>query len=125
MSTLRTNQPIIGTEIIVSSFIRWASAGSYHDIRMVAGISIASFYRVMDKCARAILDCEALAHSFPKTSEEIKEVADGFRSVSTNKFLEGCVGAVDGLLIRIKVPATVEVGMVKSFYSGHYQCYGY
>jgi hypothetical protein len=62
MSTLRTNQPIIGTEIIVSSFIRWASAGSFHDIRMVAGISTASFYRVMGKCARAIIDCDALAH---------------------------------------------------------------
>jgi DDE superfamily endonuclease len=78
----------------------------------------------MDRCARAILDCNALAHSFPKTAEQIKVAASGFAGLSSNNFLRGCVGAVDGLLIRIKVPATIAVGMVKSFYSGHYQCYG-
>jgi hypothetical protein len=44
MSSLRTNQPKIGTEIIVSSFIRWTSAGSFHDIRIIAGINTSSFY---------------------------------------------------------------------------------
>jgi DDE superfamily endonuclease len=124
MSKVRTNQPVIGTEIIVSSFIRWLSAGSFHDLAVIAVISIASFYRVMDRCARAILDCDALAYSFPTTPEEIKELAEGFEYISTNKFITGCVGAVDGLLLRIKVPATIEVGMVTSIYSGHYQCYG-
>ena len=93
MSLLRSNQPIIGTEIIVSSFIRWASAGSFHDIRLIAGISTPSFYRVMDKCARAILDCDALAHSFPNIS----------RYVHCTSFLvvELSVDVVDMLGIRV------------------------
>jgi hypothetical protein len=100
MSTLRTNQPIIGTEIILSSFIRWTSAGSFHDIRVIAGISISSFYQVMDKCARTIIDCDALAYSFPKTPEEIQKAASGLEALSTNNFLRGCVGAVDGWVIN-------------------------
>jgi hypothetical protein len=49
-----------------------------------------------------------------KTTEEIKAAGNGFEALSTINFLHGCVG---GLLIRIKVPATAEVGMVKSFYT--------
>jgi hypothetical protein len=71
MSTLTTNQPKISTKIIVSCFIRWTAGGSYLDIRTLAGISIASFYRVMGRCAKAILDSEALAYHFPQTPEDI------------------------------------------------------
>ena len=31
---------------------------------------------------------------------------------------------VDGYLLRIKVPCRWEVGNVRSYFSGHYQCYG-
>jgi hypothetical protein len=124
MSMLTTNQPKISTEIILSCFIRWVAGGSYLDIRTVAGISIASFYRVMGRCAKAILHTEALAYHFPKTQEELQSAAAGFRSISTNNFLTGFVGVMDGLLLRIRVPAAGEVGHVTSFFSGHYQAYG-
>jgi DDE superfamily endonuclease len=124
MSTLRTNKPKIGTEIIVSSFIRWVSGGSYIDIHAIVGVSVSSFYRVMGSCMKAILECRELAYNFPQTPNEITTAAASFKQLSTNQFLAGCVGVMDGLLLRIKVPAASEVGHVKSFYSGHYSAYG-
>jgi hypothetical protein len=118
MSSLSTNQPKICTEIILSCFIRWVAGGSYLDIRTLAGISISSFYRVMGRCARAILDSDALAYKFPQTQEEIESAAAGFKNISTNNFLIGCVGVIDGLLLQIKVPAASEVGNVTAFFLG-------
>ena len=36
----------------------------------------------------------------------------------------GCVGALDGYLQRINAPWRKEVGNVKAYYSGHYECFG-
>jgi DDE superfamily endonuclease len=124
MSSVRTNKPKIGTEIIVSSFIRWIAGGSYIDIHDISGVSVSSFYRILGRCMNAILECDALKYTFPQTPEEISTAAEGFKAISTNNFLIGCVGVMDGLLVRIKVPAASEVGHVKSFYSGHYSAYG-
>ena len=49
---------------------------------------------------------------------------NGFASRSTDGIIDNCVGVVDGYLLRIKVPSKHEVKNVKSFFSGHYQCYG-
>jgi hypothetical protein len=81
MSSLTTHQPKISTEIILSCFICWTAGGSYLDIRTLAGISISSFYRVMGKCARAILESDALAYKFPQTQEEIESAAAGFKTL--------------------------------------------
>jgi DDE superfamily endonuclease len=124
MSTLRTNKPKIGTEIIVLAFIRWVAGGSYIDIHAIAGVSVSSFYRVMGSCMKAIIACQELAYNFPQTPSEINKAAESFKALSSNQFLVGCVGVMDGLLLRIKVPAASEVGNVKSFYSGHYSAYG-
>jgi hypothetical protein len=70
----------------------------------------------MGRCAKAINDSEALAYHFPKTPEELQLAAAGFRSISTNNFITGCVGVMDGLLLRIRVPAASEVGHVTAFF---------
>jgi hypothetical protein len=106
MSTLRTNKPPIDKTIIISSFIRWVSGGSYHDVRQVARVSVASFYRIMMRCARAIISCDTLAYHFPQTTQEIVEAANNFKSISTNGFIVGCVGVMDGILLRIRVPSS-------------------
>ena len=38
--------------------------------------------------------------------------------------MRGCVGAVDGLLLRTNAPRSREVGNVQSYYSGHYKSHG-
>lgn len=104
--------------------LRWLSGGSYLDITDVVGISKSSFYRVIWKTITAICKCSELALNFPKTVEQVKEAAAGFASISTEQAIINCCGACDGYLLRIKVPNRSEVKNVRSFFSGHYQCYG-
>jgi hypothetical protein len=111
-SSGRTKKACISTEIILSAFIRWISGGSYHDVRTVTGVSTASFYRLMYCCAIAIVQCNSLAYSFPTTVEDIIDAAANFKKISTNELLVGCIGVMDGLLLRIKVPSNNEVGNV-------------
>ena len=124
MSTIRTGKGPITTEITLHCLLRWLGGGSYLDIRLCAGISIATFYRVCYQCVEAILCCAELSYSFPSTAEEFEDAAKGFRECSSNGVIDGCVGCVDGLLLQIQTPASNETGNVKAYFSGHYQAYG-
>jgi hypothetical protein len=98
----------------LSAFIRWISGGSYQDVRtVVAGVSTASFYRLMYCCAIAIVKCNSLAYSFPTTVDEIIEAAANFKNISANELLVGCVGVMDGLLIHYSLPQVDITGVNK------------
>ena len=95
------------------------------DIRLSAGISVPSFYRIVHLCMDAIPICPQLAFpSFPSTDAEIRAASTAFRSLSSNGVIDGCVGCIDGLLMKIQTPSKSKTGNVKSFFSGHYQTYG-
>jgi DDE superfamily endonuclease len=111
-------------ELCLYCTIRWLAGGSYLDITDICGISKSSFYRVVWKTITAICKVEHLLPKFPTTNDEIDACIKGFASRSTDGIINNCVGVVDGYLLRIRVPSKHEVGNVKSFFSGHYQCYG-
>jgi hypothetical protein len=118
-------QFVITTEIALHCLLRYLAGGSYIDIRLSAGISIPSFFRIVHACIRAILRCDDLSFSFPSTDEELQKIADGFRALSTQEAVDGCVGCVDGLLLKVRTPSSKEAGgNVKAYFSGHYQTYG-
>jgi hypothetical protein len=125
MSKLRTGgKSPITVEIILHCLLRWLGGGSYLDIRISAGISVASFYRCIHASMKAILLCDALLIHFPTTDNELQTAVDDFKALSTNGVIDGCVACVDGLLLRIQTPSSSETGNVKAFFSGHYQAYG-
>ena len=111
-------------EICLYCTLRYLAGGSYLDVSDIAGISQSSFYRVVWKTITAISKCSALRITFPKTNEEIAAAIAGFASVSQDGAIHNCAGVVDGYLLRIRVPSKKEVKNVRSFFSGHYQCYG-
>jgi len=53
--------------------------------------------------------------SFPSTNEELQEIADGFKALLTKEVFDGCVGCLDGLLLKIRTPSNKEAGNVKAF----------
>jgi len=61
---------------------------------------------------------------FPQTRAECIEAAAGFESISTSRAIQNCVSVVDGFLMKIVTPPGWIVGNVRSYFSGHYQCYG-
>jgi hypothetical protein len=111
-------------EICLFCTLRWLAGGSYLDICDITGISNASFYRVVDKTVHAIVRNKALEIHFPDTTAELEAAVKGFASISYKEAIRNCVGVIDGYLLRIKVPRKDEVGNVRSYFSGHYQCYG-
>ena len=115
--------PII-PELCLYCTLRYLAGGSYLDICDIAGISTSSFYRILWKTIAAIIRAPELAIKFPKTSHEVQRAIDGFASISYDKAILNCALVIDGYLLRIKVPNKLEVGNVRSYFSGHYQCYG-
>jgi hypothetical protein len=104
--------------------LRYLAGGSVHDIHVLTGISHSSFYRFLWCGIDAINGCDALQLKWSHTMEELRDAAKGFHWSSSHGVINSCVGALDGWLCRIRVPAKTEVTKVKSFFSGHYQCCG-
>jgi DDE superfamily endonuclease len=111
-------------ELCLYCTLRWLAGGSYLDIVDIAGISDASFYRVVWKTIMAIVECPELALKWPMYPNEIQEAIAGFLSISFDDAINNCARGVDGYLTRVKVPSKKYVSNVQSFFSGHYQCYG-
>ena len=63
----------------------------------------------------AISEFEALAYKFPNTANELDEAA-GFESMSSQAAIRGCVACLDGYLLQIKVPSTIEIGNVEAIF---------
>jgi DDE superfamily endonuclease len=120
----RTGKTVISTELVVHCLLRWLAGGSYLDIRLSAGISKASFFACVHKGVKAVLDCPELSYKLPTSDQELQQSADGFKQQSSNGVIDGCIGCLDGLLLRIQTPSAREVGNVKAFFSGHYRAYG-
>lgn len=104
--------------------LRWLAGGSYLDICFAFDVSYASFYS-RDGCLwgtiKALDDCLPL--SFPLDSpSDLNRIADEFGHFSDG-CMQGCVGAIDGLLIRTRAPLESEHSNPSSF-KNRKCCYG-
>ena len=104
--------------------LRYLAGGSYLDIHYFCGISETSFYSSVWRVLDLINKCPQLNIKFPQTSQECRDAAEGFRSVSSGDAIINCVSVLDGLLVRVVTPSKKEAKNVRSFFSGHYQTYG-
>ncbi|KAF4132665.1 hypothetical protein GN958_ATG18137 [Phytophthora infestans] len=91
------------------------------DIRNIAEISVASIYRVIHLAITTIISGRTLDMNFPKTSRKLFWSAANFTLCSSHDVVSGCIGCVDGMLVRIKAPSSKETGNVFSYFSGRYQ----
>ena len=111
-------------ELCLYCTLRYLAGASYLDIAVFAGISIPSFYRIVRKTTHAITSVNELEIKFPMTFEECKVAAAGFENISFQSAIANCIGAIDGYLVAIDTPPQIDVGNVRSYFSGHYQKYG-
>lgn len=83
-------------------------------------VSEASFYRAIWSVVDAINDCEWEGLSWPQwDTDYLERIEHGFSLISEGKF-RGCVGALDGLAIRIVKPFCSNAGAYfsrKGFFS--------
>ena len=91
-------------ELCLYCTLRYLAGGSYLDICDIAGISRSSFYRVIWKTMRVINQTGALRVLWPRESRQLNQAISDFTTISKDGAINNCVGAIDGYLLRIKVP---------------------
>ena len=89
--------------------------GSYLDIYQMHGVTKQSFYQIIWKV------CDAIKAEFPvdhpyDDANKMSQVAAGFGATS-NDCMHGCVGALDGIAIKIHRPSKRYSKKAKSFYN--------
>jgi len=114
----------VSPHVMLHCFLRWLAGGSYLDIRLTAGVSVATFFRLVHKVMRAILNCHELDIKMPETRDELDAAAEKFKAMSLHGSIRGCVACVDGWLCEIRTPSRRDAPNSKSFFSGHYHCHG-
>jgi hypothetical protein len=97
-------------ELIMAIGIRRLAGGSCVDIRYVYGCSVASVFRFRDLFMEAVLNCHELDIVFPDTDEELSSTESKFSDKSSERTMVGCVGAIDGLFVKVHRPSTKECG---------------
>jgi hypothetical protein len=56
--------------------------------------------------------------------EQLPAIREGFKSISRDGIMDGCIGALDGYLMRITAPSFAECRNVGAYFSGHYCTHG-
>jgi len=73
----------------------------------------------------AVLNCHELDIVFPDTDEELSSTESKFSDKSSERTMIGCVGAIDGLFVKVHRPSMKECGYnPQAYFSGHYMAHG-
>ncbi|CAM9724020.1 unnamed protein product, partial [Hapterophycus canaliculatus] len=100
------------------------AGGSIYEVRRVVGCSRSAAFALVGAVLDAINDCRRLRVRWPRTAEERWKVAAGFREKSPKFIIRRCLGAVDGVTIKMKKPGKREHVCPDRFFSGHKKCVG-
>jgi hypothetical protein len=117
----RTGTKPIEVVNMVQMTISWLAGGSYHTIRVLAGVSASAFYSILVEVMKAI--CEHprfLIAATVNNFHAIQAAEEAFSSLSSNQVLTGCVGCIDVWLCQIRAPSTKEVTDVSACFSGQW-----
>jgi hypothetical protein len=110
---LQKGRKSITAELILHCTLCYLSGGLVYDIRVTEGILCIS-----------INACPSLSIMFPSMLQDLSVSTDEFSKLNSHGIMSGCVAALDRWLCQTHVPSAIEVRKVKSYFSGHDQCYG-
>lgn len=122
-SKSRSLSPIT-VDIIMGCGMRYLTGSMKSAIRHIFGMSLSSAHRCCTGFILAVLSCKHLQISFPSDISGWDKLRRGFCDKSKDGIMNGCVGAIDGMLQKTIAPKKNEVSNVRSYYSGHYEHYG-
>jgi hypothetical protein len=94
----------IAAEVRLAVALRWLAGGNVNDIHRLHHVSKPEMYKSLWRVVDAVNAKYSL--SFPADDDlaGFRDLERGFRAKSTNQIVEGCVGAVDGLLVKMRCP---------------------
>lgn len=120
------NTPIY-PELVVATGLRFLGGELWKSLEDIFGIDISSAKRVTKMFLYAVDDHPSLDIRLPSANniQELKSLAESFTlQSSSNNLLDGTIGALDGWLCCTCSPIDREITNKRSYYSGHYSCFG-
>ena len=115
---------IVTPEVALHCAICWLSGCSWWSNCCIAGIVRTTFHGCCHRAIHAIISCQELCFHFPTTAHELHRAASDFQAISSHRVINGCVGALDSLLVKIVTQLRKEVANPGSFFSGHHHHVG-
>jgi hypothetical protein len=102
-------------ELLLSMALRFLAGGSYLDIYQMHGVGQSTMFHAIP------MVCHAIATEFPlefpiDDEDALSEIASQFDKVGQG-LLTRCVGALDGIALKIKRPSMNDVGNPKQFFN--------
>ena len=96
-------------ELKLSMFLRWVAGGADLDIADMHGVARSTFYHHLWEVAEAIEEAYELPllDAVDKMDSRLEQFEEGFANMS-HGVLRGCIGAIDGLAVKIEKPRTVD-----------------
>lgn len=93
------------------------------DVEDLHGVAKVTIYKIFHEVVNAINQTIA----FPNVSGSLQEVEAGFRSLSSGQVIRGCVGAIDGIHIKIQRPSRERdnVQNAKKYHVSRKNCYAW
>jgi hypothetical protein len=104
--------------------LRFLAGGSYLDLVIIYGVSKNTFFQIVHRVANAICSSSVGGFYLPENTAQFRALAEGFQHRSSHGIIQHCIGAVDGLLVRVRAPVPVETPNVKRFRSGNKKSFG-
>lgn len=128
--TLKRNQQMGGlrngtipVEYQLAMTLRWLAGGSIYECMDGHVIARSTAYEVSTRVINALRACPELNCKWPE-EEDVVRAAGLFQDRSTFGIIRKCVGAMDGLFIRMIKPCASDVLEPNSYFSGHKKGFG-
>ena len=107
----------ISPQLRVAITIRWLAGGSYLDLKVNWGIATSTFYEITENVVDAIIATFPIEFDADQDALKTRAAEFAARQHKHRRVFKGVVGAVDGILIKVRCPWASEVGLPRSFYS--------
>ena len=75
-------------------------------IQIFFGSSVPGFYSIVYEVMDVIID--KFKFHFPTSQRELERASRDFCRLSDNSIMNGCVGCIDGLLVKTATPTVVQ-----------------
>ena len=104
----------ISTELCLSMTLRYLAGGSVLDIIDMHGVAYGTFYNLVWRTIEAVNASLRLPGLPLNDLDALEELSEGFSDLNKGS-LVGCVGAIDGIAIRINKPSLWDTVFPKQF----------
>ncbi|CAN0370138.1 unnamed protein product, partial [Ectocarpus sp. 12 AP-2014] len=121
MGALRNGS--IPVEFQLAMTLRFLAGGSVFEVMDSNVIARSTAYAIVHRVIDAINQTRQLDCKWP-VGDDAEAQAELYRRRSTNGVIRRCVGAMDGLFVRMLQPCLKRHAVPGSFYSGHKKAFG-